>query len=88
MSLDGKIRKIIIGTNPRSDALVYEIGKRHLVGDYEIFITDIVRDENNYYYFGNLRYIVFASKEKDNSEKSFVWKTLENIPLIVECFIV
>lgn len=78
------IRKIIIGVNPK-DAMAVEVGHTHNTPDGRITITDIVRNENNYYFFGSIMYQVYAMRE--GGKDKFVWKSIENVPVVVESFI-
>jgi len=76
----GSIRKIIIGADPLK-GLAVVVGQRHEAkGGIEI--THIVRDEANYYYFGIVRYMIYA-KKSDGTK--FIWKTFEGVPVTVEC---
>lgn len=76
----GEIRKIVVG-DPKT-------GFSYTVGAYfekaNLQITSIERDENGALIFGKLLYIVWAKKTE--SEKEFVWKYIQDQPVIVECF--
>lgn len=78
----GKIRKLIVGENPRvyDESFIFEVGKPQAGGMLEI--TQIERDENAYFIFGDIRYNVWAKK----GDKPFIWKYFENVPVTVECF--
>ena len=79
-----KIRKISIGENPISDKnniLILTVGQHVRLGKEEAVISDIEVDENNFYFFGNVRYCVYV-KKTDGSEH--LWKFFERMPVSVE----
>lgn len=79
----GKIRKIIVGRDPK-DALTYEVGKVFSLPKAEtLTVTEIVRDENSFYYFGSVTYIVYA--KLSGKGEAIMWKYFENHCVIVEC---
>ena len=77
----GVIRKLIIGENPK-DAMAYEVGRSFGSPVGELKIVEIVEDQNSYYFFGNIRYLIYVEK----TDKSVVvWKYFERMPVSVEC---
>ena len=79
----GIIRKIIIGANPK-EALAFEIGRTFITPMGELKVVEIVEDQANFYFFGNIRYLIYAEKE---DKTIFVWKYFERHATIVECVI-
>lgn len=77
----GVIRKIVIGMNPTA-GLSYEVGKEFRTPEGIITVTEIVEDQANYYFFGNIRYYVYGKKQSDSVSK--VWKFIEKMPVMVE----
>jgi hypothetical protein len=75
-----KIRKIICGTDPLK-ALVFLVGKR-LTNDTEI--SSIEYNEYHQHKYGAHRYDVFIQKESGNSTEVFLWKTIIDVPAIIE----
>ena len=76
----GEIRKIVVG-DPK-DGFSFTVGNFFAKAD--LYITCIERDENGALVFGKLIYIIWA--RKSNSEKEFVWKYIQDQPVMVECF--
>jgi hypothetical protein len=77
----GKIKKIIIGVDPKN-GVIHAVGQQmRLTKDISIEVTDIVLDEDNYERFGNIRYLIWA--KKSNEEESRVFKAVENCPVIL-----
>lgn len=69
--MNGLIRKIIIGQNPK-DAMAYHIGMRAGNG----FVHTIVKDEE----LSSNRYLIYI-KEDDSLT---VWKVIEDLPVVIE----
>lgn len=78
----GDIRKITIGD--LKNGFCFQVNQTVPAGDNPLTITKIIRDENNFYFFGCIQYQIYA-KLKD--EPQFVWKYFENQPVYVECFV-
>ena len=81
---DVKIFKINIGPDP-INGMSYNVGQRIQVGKGKdkapCEISRIVRSENNFHFFGNLAYIIYA--ERMDNGKEFVFKYFENMPVYV-----
>ena len=78
------IRKITMGTDPK-DGMAIEVGKTHHTPEGLIKIVAIVRNEESYYFWGDIIYQVFA--QKIGEKTTFIWKHIEGIPVVVESFI-
>jgi hypothetical protein len=74
--MEGVIRKIIIGRDPK-DAMAYYIGMR--AGSSNV--SAIVVDEAFLYRHGKNRYIVYL-QEEDGS--NVMWKVVDDMPCIIE----
>ena len=73
--MDGLIRKIIIGRDPK-DAMAYYVGMRAGAGN----VSAIVLDDEHLYKYGKKRYLVYLSQE--NSQ--VLWKSVDDMPCIIE----
>lgn len=73
--MDGLIRKIVVGPNPK-DAMAYYVGMR--AGDAKV--SFIEEDEASLVRYGVRRYRVFI----EDSENTYLWKSIENQPVMVE----
>ena len=74
--MEGLIRKIIIGTDPK-DGMAYYVGMRAGKGE----VSAIVLDERHLYKYGKSRYLVYL-QEEDNSQ--VLWKAIEDMPCMIE----
>tara|TARA_Y100000004_G_C8948772_1_gene427494 strand:- start:1522 stop:1761 length:240 start_codon:yes stop_codon:yes gene_type:complete len=74
--MEGLIRKIIIGTDPK-DGMAYYVGMRAGRGE----VSAIVLDERHLYKYGSRRYLVYL-QEEDNSQ--VLWKAIEDMPCMIE----
>jgi len=74
--MEGVIRKIIIGRDPK-DAMAYYVGMR--AGSSNV--SAIVNDEAFLYRHGKNRYLVYL-QEEDGS--NVLWKAVDDMPCIVE----
>lgn len=79
----GTIRKIIVGIDPLK-ALAFEVGKEFQTPGGVLTVTEIIEDQNHFYFFGNIRFLVYAKKGSGNP---VVWKHFDNMPVSVECAI-
>ena len=79
----GKIRKLIVGENPK-DAFAYEVGKEFSTPQGILKITSIIEDESHFYFFGNIRFLIYVEKPDKNV---VVWKYVDRMPVMVECII-
>ncbi len=77
----GKIRKITIGD--LKTGFSFTVGQKIQAGSKEIEISEIIRDENNFYFFNVLRYIIYVKQ----GDETFIWNTFENHPMRVEYFL-
>ena len=76
----GPIYSIGIGNNPK-DLMTWAVGKQWQTPDGNtVVIDEILRDENNFFFFGNLRYLVYV-KNKDGDR--ILWRSYENCPITV-----
>ena len=73
--MEGLIRKIIIGKNPK-DAMAYYVGMRAGTGE----VSTIIMDDRHLHLHGKTRYLVYISSE--GSE--VLWKAVDEMPCIVE----
>ena len=73
--MEGLIRKIIIGTNPK-DAMAYYIGMRAGTGQ----VSAIVLDERNLVKYHKTRYLIYLQ----NEDGQVLWKAVDEMPCIVE----
>ena len=73
--MEGLIRKIIIGKNPK-DAMAYYVGMRAGRGQ----VSTIIMDDRHLHLHGKTRYLVYISSE--GSE--VLWKAVDEMPCIVE----
>jgi hypothetical protein len=73
--MDGLIRKIIIGQNPK-DAMAYYIGMR--AGDGNV--SAIVLDEEHLYRYQKKRYLVYLQSD----DGQVLWKAVNDMPCIIE----
>jgi hypothetical protein len=78
----GTIYSIKIGLHPK-DGMNFNLGQKIYISNDECEISEIVRDENNFFLFGIVRYIIYAKDIKNGNH--FVWKTYENVPISVTC---
>jgi hypothetical protein len=74
--MEGIIRKIIIGQDPK-DAMAYYIGMR--AGENKV--STIVLDEKHLFKYNKQRFLVYLRTE---DESQVLWKAVENMPCIVE----
>jgi hypothetical protein len=74
----GIIRKVIVGDNPKSEGMSYQVG--HPMGN--LFVTEILEDVNHFHIFGRIRFLIYV--RKPNESASILWKALEGVPLTIE----
>lgn len=74
--MQGLIRKIIIGKNPK-DAMAYYIGMK--AGDKEV--SAIILDESILHRYNIKRYLIYLQSE-DGSQA--LWKSVDDMPCIIE----
>ena len=73
--MEGIIRKIIIGQDPK-DAMAYYVGMRAGGGK----VSTIILDERHHAHYSKNIYLVYISI--DNSQ--VLWKAIDDMPCIVE----
>lgn len=73
--MDGLIRKIIIGQNPK-DAMAYYVGMRAGMGE----VSTIVLDDRALHHHGIKRYLVYLQTD----EGQVLWKSIDDMPVVVE----
>lgn len=74
--MEGIIRKIIIGRDPK-DAMAYYVGMR--AG--KNIVSTIVLDERHLYKYGGNRYLIYV---QDEDKIQTLWKAIDDIPCILE----
>tara|TARA_R100000742_G_C4214640_1_gene40061 strand:- start:78 stop:314 length:237 start_codon:yes stop_codon:yes gene_type:complete len=73
--MDGIIRKIIIGRDPK-DAMAYYVGMRAGNGE----VSAIVLDDRHLHNHGKTRYLVYLQRE----DGQILWKAVDEMPCIIE----
>ena len=73
--MNGVIRKIIIGRDPK-DAMAYYVGMRAGSGE----VSAIVLDDEHLHRYSKKRYLVYIQ----NNEGQMLWKSVDNMPCILE----
>jgi hypothetical protein len=73
--MEGLIRKIIIGKDPK-DAMAYYVGMRAGGGE----VSTIVLDGEHLHKHGKKRYLVYISID----DSQVLWKSVDDMPCIVE----
>ena len=73
--MQGLIRKIIIGQDPKN-AMAYYVGMKAGKGE----VSTIIMDDRHMHVHGKTRYLVYISV--DGSE--VLWKAVDEMPCIVE----
>lgn len=82
--LSSRIRKLIIGD--AKSGMQYVVGNKAGPRDNKnLTITRIVLDQNAYYKFGTLKYIVYVQRDEDNYDR--IWKWFDDQPVAVEVFV-
>tara|TARA_R100000908_G_C3651393_1_gene82994 strand:+ start:332 stop:598 length:267 start_codon:yes stop_codon:yes gene_type:complete len=76
IKMEGIIRKIIIGKDPK-DAMAYYIGMR--AGDNKV--STIVLDDRHLHKYGKKRFLVYLQGSDD---AQVLWKAVDEMPCIVE----
>ena len=73
--MEGIIRKIIIGRDPK-DAMAYYVGMRAGNGE----VSAIVLDDRHLHNYGKTRYLVYVQRE----DGQILWKAVDEMPCIIE----
>ena len=74
--MEGLIRKIIIGEDPKN-AMAYYVGMRAGRGE----VSTIVLDDRHLVKYGKQRYLVYMQSEDDSQ---VLWKSVDSMPWIIE----
>ena len=74
--MDGLIRKIIIGRDPK-DAMAYYVGMKAGGGE----VSTIVMDDEHLFRYNVKRYLVYLQEE---DESQVLWKAVDDMPCILE----
>ena len=80
--LPNKIRKLIICGLTKEEKM-YIVDKEFTVAatNERIRVTKIERDEDAYYLYGDIMYVIYASV---NGGKEFIWQVSQGNPVIIE----
>ena len=73
--MNGVIRKIIIGRDPK-DAMAYYVGMRAGSGE----VSAIVLDDKHLHRYGKKRYLVYIQ----NQDGQMLWRSVDDMPCILE----
>jgi len=73
--MEGLIRKIVIGKDPKN-AMAYYVGMRAGGGE----VSTIVLDDKHLYKYGKTRYLVYIGVD----ETQVLWKGVDDMPCIIE----
>lgn len=73
--MDGLIRKIVIGRDPK-DAMAYYVGMRAGAGS----VSAIVLDDEHLFRYNKKRYLVYLQTD----DGQVLWKSVDEMPCIVE----
>jgi hypothetical protein len=73
--MEGLIRKIVLGQNPK-DAMAYYVGMRAGSGE----VSAIVYDDKHLHRFNRSRYLVYIQTD----DGVVLWKAIEDLPCVVE----
>lgn len=63
-------------------SFTFRVGQSVPIGDSRVEISKIIRDENNYHYFGTIIYIIYA---KNSGDEEYIWRYVENQPVSIVC---
>lgn len=73
------IRKITIGDV--KTGFSFSVGSKINAGGNEIIISKILRDENSFFIFGEIMYLIYAKNAKG---EEFLWNALSSVPVRIE----
>tara|TARA_Y100000593_G_C4211670_1_gene287144 strand:+ start:560 stop:796 length:237 start_codon:yes stop_codon:yes gene_type:complete len=73
--MEGLIRKIVVGKNPK-DGMAYYVGMKAGRGE----VSAIVQDEKHLFKYGKNRYLVYI--QTDDSQ--VLWKSIDEMPCMLE----
>ena len=73
--MEGLIRKIVIGKEPK-DGMAYYIGMRAGKGE----VSAILEDDRHLHKFGKKRYLIYI----ENDEGTLLWKAVDDMPCMIE----
>lgn len=73
--MEGLIRKIVIGKDPKN-GMAYYVGMRAGSGN----VSAIVMDEEHLYRFKHKRYLIYI----EDNDTTMLWKSIDSMPCILE----
>lgn len=73
--MDGLIRKIVIGRDPK-DAMAYYVGMKAGTGN----VSAIVLDDEHLFRYSKKRYLVYLQTD----DGQVLWKSVDDMPCIIE----
>ena len=73
--MEGLIRKIVIGKEPK-DGMAYYLGMRAGKGE----VSAILEDDRHLHKFGKKRYLIYI----ENNEGTLLWKAVDEMPCMIE----
>ena len=76
IKMEGLIRKIIIGKDPK-DAMAYYVGMRAGKGTVSV----IMMDDEHLHRYGKKRYLVYLQEEEGSQ---VLWKAVDDMPCLLE----
>lgn len=76
------IRKITLGDNPLNEGMAFSVGQSVFDGAYNV--SRIVCNENNFHFFGFIRYEIYVKKKSEQEPEEKLWKWYEK-GLLGEC---
>jgi|TARA_B110000444_G_scaffold257743_1_gene296894 hypothetical protein len=74
--MEGLIRKIVVGRDPK-DAMAYYVGMRAGLGK----VSTIVSDDRYLHKYGKNRYLVYM---EDEDGAQTLWKAIDEMPCMLE----
>jgi len=87
----GEIRKLtIVNNGDVFNGFNFVVGQKFRVNkktNESIIISRIVRDDHAYILHNEMLYVVYATKEGDDSGVEFCWQYLSGVPVRAECFV-
>jgi len=73
--MEGLIRKIVVGQNPK-DGMAYYVGMKAGRGE----VSAIIMDEEHLFRYKCKRYLVYIESE----DSTLLWKAVDEMPCIIE----
>lgn len=75
----GKIRKIVLGQNPKNEGKAIMVGT--VVGHLQSEIVEILRDKNYFVQTGKEKFLVYM---KNKEGLKYLWNEVIDIPVLIE----